>query len=362
LDSDRIDAQVESLNAVNVEYAIPFEDSVILFGDKTQFRFRGGNILSPSSYEIRQELSYEVNTFVRPLFMNDRIFFAARRGDSNAIYELKISNNSNVDSYANDLTAHCQTYIDGEIDKLTGSAVNSMLFVSSMSPHRGESRAVVGKRNTVFMFKYYDSGNQRHQEAWSKWTFNGNLYSAFAINKHLYIMIDRDENLAATDWTVGDGFWHNDKGWKNLPFVFSPNSFASQDQFERINIFPISEDRIHLDGRRLEINFEGTPIEGYVSFGEWVYGTEGNRDFRGILLLRTLEMRSSGKVKVWVNDLQRASYREIPSEYAQRDKIMMYGNSKDVRVGIKNDGLVGFRVDVVSFEGTIKRRQDARSK
>jgi len=355
LDSDRIDATVESTTAVNIEYGVVLEDSVMIFADKSQFRFKGGDILSPNSYNIQQEMAYDVNHNVRPLFMNDRIYFVARRGSYSAVYEMFISDSSGRSSQANDISVHCQSYIDSEIEKMTGSTVNNMLFLTSRKGFTYNENGIRSDRNTVFVYKFHDNGNTREQSAWSKWTFNGTLLSSFAISKNLYLLIKRRNAITASDWIMGSGQWDMTKQWKNLPWVMSPSDLETFDQFEKLPIYPKYEGGFFLDP-----NY--TQIEGNIAFGEWVYGTEGKRERRGSLKFKTIEIFASkpSALRLWVEDKQRDTYREVVSDYVLGRKPMVYGKSEKMRTGIKSDYGRGFRIDTVSFEGIITRRASSK--
>ncbi len=50
---------------------------MIRWSDKAQFKLEGGRVLSPKDVQISQTSAYEINTNVRPLFMNDKVFFCA---------------------------------------------------------------------------------------------------------------------------------------------------------------------------------------------------------------------------------------------------------------------------------------------
>ncbi len=372
LDGDRIDAGVESVNAVNMEYSVVLQDSVIMFADKAQFRFKGGDVLSPNSYSIVQEMSYDINHKVRPLFMNNSIFFVSRRGNFSAVYEMTISNSSAQNSNAMDVSVQCQRYIDGAIDKMTGSAVNNMLFLTSLVDYHvnvgltytdGEAdpisptAEVVARRNTIFTYKYHDEGNTRVQSAWSKWTFDGDVMSAFAVSDHLYLMISRVNAIVSSDWTVGTGNWVNGYEWRNYgEWIMSPDVFELEDRFERITLTPQSENRIFLDNDRTQIACD-------VSLGEWVYGADGNRDYRGTLKMKTVEVIASdeSKLALWVYDKQRDSLRKVTSKYTLNNrKPMVYGDSRNIKVGFNNEGIGGFRMDSISLEGNLNRRATSK--
>ena len=353
LDGDRIDTNVESLNSVNLEFAVLLEDSVMLFADKAQFRFSGGDILSPASYKIQQELAYDVNTSVRPLFMNDKVFFVADRGSHSAVYEMTISNGSNQDSTATDLTAHCQTYVDGLIERLTGSAVNNMLFLTSLRKYNDSDGTIT--MNTVFVYKYHEEGRQKQQSAWNKWTFDGDIIAGFAISKNFYLMIDRTDAITEADWILSTGQWRMNQPWKmDGRWIMSPDSLKTFKQFERLAIQPKDEAGMFLD------NYV-TRIDGYINLGEWVYGKDGDKDTRGTVQMKTIEVAVSptSTLKLLVSDRQRNTIREIPNKQCNGRKPMVYGDSKNVRIAIRNDGDRGFRIEMVSFEGRVNKRAKA---
>ena len=345
LDSDRIDTGVESRTAINMEYNIVFDDSVVFFSDKSQFRFEGGDILSPSSYKITEILQNEVDLSIRPVVLNDKIFFVSRRGDYSAVFEMYISNSSTRSSEAIDITAHCQSYIDGELDRLTTSPVNNMLFISSRE-----------NRDTAFVYKYYDSGDTRHQSAWFKWTFNGQLFATFALGKSFHITIDRTGGVEGGDWIVGTGVWRMDEVWKMAsPWIMSPESIESVQQFESLDIFPQYHGNTFLDN-------DDTIIPSFVNFGEWVSGAEGNKEIRGTLKFKTIQISAEpdSEYGVWIEDTNRGTTREIKHKYIDGRKPMVYGDAKVMKTGIIAEEEKGFRINTISFEGNLNLRARAR--
>lgn len=356
LDSDRIDAVVESLKAVNLEYAILLEDSVVLFADKAQFRFRGGQILSPTSHEVTQELAYDVNISIRPLHLDDKIFFIANRGINAAMYEMHISNSASQNSYAIDITMDCQTYLDSQIDRLSGSSVHGMVFATSHKDYfvvEDPEAPVLIRRNHVFAYTYKEIGNERLQSAWHKWTLNGDMYLGFALGTNFYSMIKRENPLDPEIWILSTGEWSFIKEWKaDGLWLMSPESLERQNQLEAIPLQPFTESAQFLD------NYN-TVIDGYIEFGEWMYGTDGKRSPRGALQFRTIQLRISddSKMNVIARDVRRTTERIIEADEVKMRKPYIGGNAENVRLALTNtDEGNGFRLDVVSYEGTLTKR------
>ncbi len=345
LDGDRIDSGVESKHAVRMEYALVYDDSVVMFSDKSQFRFSGGNLLSPASYTITEITTNEVNIAVRPITLNDRIFFVAKRGNYSAVYEMFISNQSTRSSGATDISSHCQSYIHEDVDRLTGSPVNNMLFITSREDRR-----------VMFAYKYYESGGQKHQSAWFKWRFNGDIYAGFAIGKDFHLMINRDDAVRESDWILGTGRWIMSKLWKmDAPWIMSPASLDGLPQFESMEIFPPEP----TEARFIDTGF--TTYESFVNFGEWVMGTDGNKEIRGSLKMKTIIINGSddSTFDLWVKDKMRDTIRVVEHKYIKGRKPMVYGDSKNIETGFISDDETGFKIASVSFEGDFNKRQSA---
>jgi len=344
LDSDPIDTTVDTTQAISLEFATYIEDSIMLFSDKAQFKLDGGRILSPKSVQISQTSSYEINKDVRPVFMNDKIFFCAIRGDYTALMQYEIKS-TNTTSEAIDITAHVQTYIPSDIIKLSGSPINNMLFLTSASD-----------TETVYVYKYYDDGDKRIQSAWFKWSFNGEIYNCFSLGKQVNILIKRFQNISATNWVVGDGVWDNSKLWDNSQlWVMSPESLTSVEQFESMPIVPVDIDETFLDNAGTD---NETLIDTLVALGEWVYSSNGVKDIRGHLKVKTIQISSeNGSVfELIVKDNSRNSSRTIASKYTVNRRPMIYGDATNSRVEIHSSFDTGFKINTISFEGALNKR------
>jgi len=227
LDSDRIDTTVDTTKAIQLEYATYLEDSLILFSDKAQFKLEGGAILSPKSIQVSQTSAYEINKNIRPIFMNDKVFFCARRGDYTAVMQYHIFGDGRI-SEAVDITAHAEKYIPVDAKTLHGSSINNMLFISTGSSD-----------DTIFVYKYLDSADERIQSAWFKWEYNGHVYNAFSLGKNLNILINRVQASAVSDGVLGSGIWDGSDTWTaDGIWIGSPDDLTSSKNFEVQHIHP----------------------------------------------------------------------------------------------------------------------------
>lgn len=349
LDSDRIDTTVDTTKAIQLEYATYLEDSLMLFSDKAQFKLEGGNVLSPKSIQISQTSAYEINKNIRPIFMNDKIFFCAKRGDYTAVMQYSVTGDGRI-SEAVDISGHIQSYIPQDVTRLSGSPINNMLFLTSND-----------LSDTIFVYKYFDNGGERVQSAWFKWTYNGQIYSSFSLGKNLNILINRLNPVAVTNWIVGSGIWDMSKVWDNSQlWVMSPDSLVGQDQFEVSSIFPQDYIGQFLDDFTTADN--ETIIPTVVKIGEWVASSGGTKDIRGHLKFKTAQISSEegSDFSLMVEDIARGTMREIKSKYTVGRKPMIYGDAKNIRISVTNANATGFRINTVSYEGALTKRDSRR--
>jgi len=262
-------------------------------------------------------------------------------------YEVKSTSTS---SEAIDISAHVQTYIPSTVTKLSGSSINNMLFLTS-----GDTD------DTVWVYKYYDNGADRVMSAWFKWTYNGTIYNAFSLGRNLNILIKRSHQLAATDWVIGSGIWDNSKLWNNSKlWVMDSNSLTSVNQLETSPIFPQEYTGNFLDDFTTVDN--ETIIPTVVRLGEWVQGGKGGKDIRGHLKFKTVQISSedSSEFNLEVEDVARLTTRTIKSKYTVNRKPMIYGDAKNIRISITNSEEKGFRINTVSYEGALTKRDSRR--
>lgn len=340
LDSDPIDAAVDTTKAIRLEYACYLEDSVMLFSDKVQFKLEGGKILSPTNVQISQTSAYEINKLIRPFYMNDKIFFCVQRGLHTAVMQYQVKS-SNTSSEAIDITAHVQSYIPQDVTRLSGSSVNNMLFLSTK------------ESDTLYCYKYYDSGEDRLQSAWFKWKYNGIVHNAFSLGKNLNIMIDRFNSILEEDWVLGSGTWTSANLWdSSLTWISLPSDLVSQNQFEIQQIAPFDYTK------QIFKDNQDTIINTNVNFGEWVAEISGKKDIRANVKFKTVQISSEAgsKFSLYVIDSHRGDTRYIEEKYTVDRKPMVYGDTKNIEVGIISTSDVGFRINTVNYEGQYNSR------
>ena len=160
LDSDPIDVAVSSDKVSILRHAVPFNESLILFSDITQFRLSSEDLLTPETISINVSTQFEASLDARPVGAGKYVFFPFKRGKYSGIREYFVDSTNDTQDAA-DITAQVPEYIDGTITTLTASSNLDMLVVFAD-----------GAPSKLYPYTYYWSGNEKLQSSWSEWDFS----------------------------------------------------------------------------------------------------------------------------------------------------------------------------------------------
>ena len=211
LDSDPIDVSAASTHISKLSSAVGFQENLILFADRGQFVVKSGDTLTPTSISISPVTNYDVDTSAEPLGLGAYIYFPAPRGNYMGIREFRLdATSSTFDS--EDITSQIPAYIpSGSTAKLVASSTENLICVYSKG---------TGLTNTLYVYKFYWSGNEKVISSWSKFTFAMDIHGVEFMNSKLYIVgnktgrailcsIDMEEQRVEPD-TLGNFTYHLD--------------------------------------------------------------------------------------------------------------------------------------------------------
>lgn len=156
VDSDVLDLAISDNQAAELYWAVPDEQDLILFSDQTQYVLESSGPLTPGSASVRATTRYEANRRARPQLVGDRVIFGQQNGSYVGLREYRLDPNTQKRT-AEEITGHVDQYIDGNLKDMTASAQQRALVV-----------ATSGSRY-VYLYQWFDQGEQRLQAAWSRW-------------------------------------------------------------------------------------------------------------------------------------------------------------------------------------------------
>lgn len=179
LDSDPIDVSVDSNNVSLINHAVPFDNRVILLSSTSQFSLSADKVLSPNDVSIMSTTNYSSSSVVSPIGVGSSLFFLSTTLKGTSLMEYYV-NNSQENTVALDVSGHTPEYIPNSIVNMVGNTnQNIIILLSNETP------------DTLYVYKYYNNGNDRIQTAWSKWVLGGTISNITMLSDYLYIIIDR---------------------------------------------------------------------------------------------------------------------------------------------------------------------------
>lgn len=201
LDDDPIDVGVSHVKVSILRHAIPFNETLLLFSDQTQFQLGSAEILTPDTVAVNQTTEFECSLRAKPVGVGRFVYFAVNRGTFTGIREYYVEGATEAEDAA-EITGHVPKYIPGGVFKLAASGNEDVLLaLSDQTP------------NMVYVYKFYWSENERLQSAWSRWVFapGDRILNADFIESKLYLLIERHDGIHLEEMNLEPGAV--EEGW-----------------------------------------------------------------------------------------------------------------------------------------------------
>ena len=196
LDTDSIDLAATSNEVSVLKHAIPFNEELILFSDLAQFKVESGtSALSPSDASITLTTRFENRSAIRPVGAGNYLYFAQDRGDKTAIREYYVQpDTTNYDSV--DITVGVPSLISSSCYQLISNTIENTIIAltddgsdSDNAPHSAGSNVAPTLAKRMYVYKYFWSGSDKVQSAWSYWEFpDVEIIGAFSDQSNIYVV------------------------------------------------------------------------------------------------------------------------------------------------------------------------------
>ena len=309
VDSDPIDVAVSSNKVSILKHAVPFNESLLLFSDLTQFKVTADPLLTPETINVANTTEFEASLRAKPAQAGKYVYFASKRGAWSGVWEYFVDTDTDVND-ASEITAHVPEYLSGEVKSIQASSNEDMILVQTDN----DSQA-------IYVYRYYWSGREKLQASWSRWVFDGDVVG-FSFNRaDIDILIKRGTNLYlerinlsvdnATQYTDGSFSIHLDRrvqletgGTTTVPYTDTNLVYVDK----RGKIIEVGDVAALLaDG---EVVYAGVPFTFKYQFSEPVIKQDNKPITTGILHIRNYAVtyNSTGFFKVKVVPLKRDTY------------------------------------------------------
>ena len=188
LDSDVIDVTASHTKVSILNHAIPYNKSLLLFSEQSQFVIAGDQVLTPTTISLKVSTEFPCDTTVKPLAAGRNCYFSVTKGNFHAVREYSTTTNYGIGvDDAMEITAHIPKYIPAGDYKMAGSANEDMFALLT-----------TGDTKSIYLYKYFfTASNEKAQSSWSRWSFGANdvILNADFIQSTLYLVISRPDGV-----------------------------------------------------------------------------------------------------------------------------------------------------------------------
>lgn len=195
LDSDPIDVNASHTKVALLKHAVPFNKSLLLFSEQTQFVIDAGELLTPKSIGVKVSTEFPCNVVAKPVGIGRNIYFAVDKGEWSSFREYYADTNSLTNDSV-DVTGHLPRYIPHGIFKISAAPNEDIISVLSAND-----------TSSIYIYKYFFANADKLQSSWSKWSFgdDATILNAEFIDSSLYLVINRSDGVYLEKVTVALG-------------------------------------------------------------------------------------------------------------------------------------------------------------
>lgn len=198
LDSNPIDVASSSPRVGKIVAAVPFNRDLILFTPTGQMVLRGGEILSPRQIAIIPVAEFDSQaTTVKPIPSANAVFFTFANGGFTGMREMVPQPALDGSYLANDLTTNVARYVPGNPTHLAATTHDNL--------------AVIVSQGSLYCYRYFNTGNERIQSAWFRFTFQDSSTQSFAhaqavwagfVESDMYVVFKRTKDASNSYLTI----------------------------------------------------------------------------------------------------------------------------------------------------------------
>ena len=187
LDSNPVDITVSNNEVSILRHAAAFNQGLLLFSDFQQFNLNSPDAFTPNSVSVDVVTQFESTSKAPPVSSGKFVYFPFKRGEYSGVREYFVDTGSADTNDATDITAHVPQYIKGNITTMIVSSTNDMVAVLSDDDLK-----------RVYIYKNFWEGQDKLQNSWSHWTFNGDILNCAFLGSTLKLLIKRYESDGET--------------------------------------------------------------------------------------------------------------------------------------------------------------------
>ena len=199
---DPIDITATSRNPVNLTYVQTVAVGLVLFSQNEQFLLStDADILGPTTAKINTLSNYECDESLEAVSLGTTISFVSKTLLWSRVYELG-DIRKEAPAEANEISNNVSELIPSDVNSFIASPALSILSFGKTGS------------NTLYQYRFYQTGNERLANTWYKWSLIGNLREQFFDETTFYAVCDDGTNVFIESFDLTQS---SEEGFLTLP-------------------------------------------------------------------------------------------------------------------------------------------------
>ena len=173
-DDNPIDIAMNDIKPAYVRHSLPNAAGIMMFSDNGQFvLYTESDIFSPKTARLKKISTYETDPEIPPVNLGTTVMFTSNTASHTRAFEARITD-PNTPPIILEQTRVVPEFIPKDITLSTNS---SALGIATYAKKGDDS---------IYHYKYYDTGEKRDQSAWYSWTVQGTVEHCFYTSGSFY--------------------------------------------------------------------------------------------------------------------------------------------------------------------------------
>ena len=202
--SDPIDISAASMFPSDIFDGIEINAGLLVFSSNQQFLLSSDDtVLNPDTAKLRSVSTYNYNIDMPPISLGTTIAYLDNSNKFSRMNQMANTAREGEPSIA-EISKLVPTLLPKDLDLLTNSRENGLILIGKTGT------------DTVYGYKYLQTGDKVQQQAWFKWKLNNPLLYHFIINDE-YFFLDTDHFLQSIKLVESDAdpsFIQDDVGYQ----------------------------------------------------------------------------------------------------------------------------------------------------
>jgi hypothetical protein len=188
--ADPIDLSCASIKPATIRSVVPITQGLLLFSDSQQFLMEAENgAWTPANCSISTIANYECDRYLKPVDIGSTVLYVSRNQSWARAFEI-FTRGQRETPTVTETTKIVPEWMPQTITDASGSAQNGLWVASGRTS------------KNVYLYRFYDQGEERIMASWVRWLLPSNVIHTAIQNDILYVLTSGTEGYTLSQYKL----------------------------------------------------------------------------------------------------------------------------------------------------------------